>query len=117
MKPSFNTVIPFKDIQLILIVLTVIAVMLPEFNQIPSRDQGVYLYIGEQILDGKIPYQDVWDHKGPLIYYINVLGLLIEDSVIGIWILEIIFLSCTALFSFSALKKLFPIYIAFPIVL
>lgn len=115
MRASFKTAILY--IQAILIVVTVLVVLLPEFNQIPGRDQGVYLYIGKQILDGKIPYRNVWDHKGPLIYYLNALGLLISDSVIGVWILEVILLSMTAFFSFAALKKLFQSHIAFPIVL
>lgn len=43
----------------------------------PGRDGGVFLYIGKQILQGKLLYVDVWDTKGPMIYYINALGLLL----------------------------------------
>lgn len=117
MKPSFGTAVIIKYIQTILIVLTVIAVMVPGFNQIPGRDQGVYLYIGDQILDGKIPYLDIWDHKGPLIYYINAAGLLISDSVTGIWIVEVVLLSATAFFSLAAVKKILHPHIAFSVVL
>ncbi len=79
----------------------------------PARDQGVYLYVGQQILDGKIPYRDVWDHKGPLVYYIDALGLWITDSTWGVWLLEIIFLFFTAIASFLALQIIFNPSIAF----
>jgi len=42
---------------------------------LPKRDSGAFLYMGQQILDGKIPYLDIWDHKGPLLFYLNAIGL------------------------------------------
>lgn len=35
----------------------------------PGWDSGVFLYFGNGILKGLIPYRDMIDHKGPLIYY------------------------------------------------
>ena len=37
-------------------------------------DSAFFRFIGKQILKGKIPYIDIWDHKGPIIYYIQALG-------------------------------------------
>ncbi len=34
----------------------------PFFDK-PARDGGFFLYAGDQIVDGKIPYQDFWDSK------------------------------------------------------
>lgn len=31
-------------------------------------DSQVYLYTGMKILDGKILYRDIFDHKGPMMY-------------------------------------------------
>lgn len=39
----------------------------------PSVDSAVFLYIGQHIAAGGAPYRDVFDHKGPLIYWINAL--------------------------------------------
>ena len=97
----------------LLAVFAVLAPVAPLYQPIPARDQGVYLYIGQQILDGDIPYRDVWDHKGPLIYYINALGLLLTDSIWGVWFLEIIFLFVAAVFGFLALRTVFDPAIAF----
>lgn len=61
------------------------------FFDVPARDGGFFLYAGSQILDGKIPYQDFWDSKGPGIFYINALGLLLGGgSRWGVWWLEFI---------------------------
>lgn len=80
----------------------------PAIQPVPHRDSGVFLYIGNAILDGGIPYRDVWDHKGPLVYYINALGLLINDgSLWGGWVVELIFLCISILVIFAFLRDKF----------
>jgi hypothetical protein len=64
----------------------------PSFD-VPARDGGFFLYAGQQILNGKIPYQDFWDSKGPGIFYVNALGLLLGGgSRWGVWFVEFVFL-------------------------
>ena len=58
----------------------------------PGRDQSVFIYVAEGLLDGDIPYRDRWDHKGPLIYLLNVVGLLIA-GIPGIWLVGGVFLT------------------------
>lgn len=54
-----------------------------------ERDAGVFLYIARRIQAGDIPYRDIWDHKPPLIYYIDVVGLTLTDlGLPGISVLE-----------------------------
>jgi len=80
----------------------------PHFYPIPRRDSGVYLYIGEQILEGKLPYRDLWDHKGPLIYYINALGIwLKEGSLWGIWIIQLASIGGAVFLGYFAMSKVF----------
>jgi hypothetical protein len=65
---------------------------------LPGQDSGVFLYSGQRLLAGDIPYVDFWDHKGPLIIYINALGLLLgSGSRWGVWLLEFIFLVFTSI--------------------
>jgi hypothetical protein len=97
----------------LLVVLAVLAPIAPLYQPVPARDQGVYLYVGQQILDGGIPYRDVWDHKGPLVYYINALGLWMTDSIWGVWFLEVIFLLGAAIAGFLALQMVFDSATAF----
>ena len=91
-----------------LLTLAVLIPAMPLGQRIPSRDPGVFLYIGAQILDGKVPYRDIWDHKGPVIYYIDALGLLLgRGSEWGVWALQFtglwsaIVVSCEKSFSRS----------------
>jgi hypothetical protein len=71
-----------------------------------SRDAGVFLYVGWRILNGELPYRDVWDHKPPIIFYINALGLAITDhSRWGVWLLEFVSLFVAASIGFHLVKK------------
>ncbi len=64
----------------------------------PNEDSSVFLYIGERMLEGKVPYRDLFDHKGLLLYFIQFLGLKIASgSFSGIWILEAVNMLITAL--------------------
>ena len=42
---------------------------LPSLVQPMGADQGLYAYVGERILEGKLPYRDAWDQKPPAIHY------------------------------------------------
>lgn len=77
------------------------------------RDSGVFLYTGWRILNGEIPYIHIWDHKPPVIFYLNAIGLgLGNNSVWGVWILEVIFLLLASYLGYQLLKKLFGVYAA-----
>jgi len=92
----------------------VIIQIAPHLELAPRVDSSVYLYVGDRILDGAVPYKDVWDHKGPLIYYINALGLAISDeSRWGVWSLELIAVIFTALISFALFRRAFGAWPAF----
>lgn len=76
------------------------------FFEAPARDGGFFLYAGSQILQGKIPYQDFWDSKGPGIFYINALGLLLGGgSRWGVWLVEFLFLFGTFLILFRVISQ------------
>ena len=81
---------------------------------VPARDSGTFLYIGQQILDGKVPYRDIWDHKPPLIYFINSLSLIIDGNTLyGLWTVEFISLSIASILCFFMIRKSFGIVTAF----
>lgn len=54
-------------------------------------DANVFLTIGRGMLEGKIPYRDLFDHKGPVLYFIHALAAIIsQNSFLGVYVIEII---------------------------
>jgi hypothetical protein len=39
-----------------------------------GRDQGIYALVGEGILQGKVPYKDLWDFKPPGVFFVYALA-------------------------------------------
>lgn len=60
-------------------------------------DSTVFQTIAYAWSDGNIPYRDFFDHKGPYLYLINLIGLAISDSW-GLFLLSGTCLSITTIF-------------------
>jgi len=74
----------------------------------PYTDSGVFLYVGWRILQGEVPYRDVWDHKPPGIYYIDAAGLAIGGgSRWGVWLMEAVSLTAAVVLGFALLDGAF----------
>ena len=77
------------------------------------RDSGVFLYIGWRILKGELPYLHVWDHKPPMVFFLNSLGLSISNnSTWGVWIIQLLSLFFAAYLGYNLLKRLFGVFSA-----
>ena len=67
----------------------------------PLADSSVFIYIGKMMQKGLLPYADLFDHKGILLYFIQYLGLtLTNGSFTGIWIIEAVHMIATAIILF-----------------
>ena len=85
-----------------------------------GRDQGVFAVFGSSILEGQVPYSDIFDIKPPLIFYIYALAFkMFGTSVISLRIFDFIYslLTCLMLYFFvkKILKDSFAALIAPPI--
>ena len=56
--------------------------------QLSRTDSSVFFYVGSGMADGLVPYRDMFDHKGLLIYFINWLGASLGIGLIGVWLVE-----------------------------
>ena len=67
-------------------------------------DSQTFEVIGKAWSLGKIPYISYWDSKGPVIFFVNMLGFLIFKNVKGVLVLEIISFFVTLFFIFKTLN-------------
>ena len=74
----------------------------------PGTDSSIFIYVAQGILEGDIPYLDRWDHKGPLLYLLNAIGLVIDETW-GILFVQGLFLLGSASFAFLLLRRSFGI--------
>ena len=98
-------------ISTMLIIITIIVCFQCDTNPLIKNstgiDSSVFISIAQSMKTGKLPYKDVFDHKGPLLYLINYIGISINSSsYIGIWIIENIFMFITLLYMYK-ISKLF----------
>lgn len=54
-------------------------------------DSAVFATMGHAWLEGAVPYKDLFDHKGPLLYLVNAAGFLLLGDDMGILLVEIFF--------------------------
>ena len=99
----------------ILLLLSIILVVLLPLNpgdgSLPSRDSGVFLYAGWRVSHGDIPYTQIWDHKPPVIYYLDAIGLgLTGGSSWGVWLVEVFSMGVAALTGYVLVKRLFGLF-------
>ncbi len=67
-------------------------------------DQSVYYKVAESWAAGILPYRDLFDHKGPLLYGIYLLGIILAPGKIGIFILTSITIGVSFFFAYKITK-------------
>lgn len=77
--------------------------MVPIGSKNSNVDYSVFRYIGLLMHKGGVPYRDVFDHKGILLYFINYLGMGL-DYEIGVWVLELVFLYLSSIVIYKITK-------------
>ena len=94
---------------LVLGIVTVISVSIlsaanPSSNP-PGRDGGYYMYLGKALKSGAKLYDDIWESKGPLIFWINALGMGRDFSRWGLFFIEIVFMAVSLFIAYFAINK------------
>lgn len=84
--------------ELIFIILTAFAVITicskssPLYPINDWTDANCYMTVGRAMLNGAMPYRDLFEHKGPVIYLLHALAAVISDrSFFGVFLLESVF--------------------------
>lgn len=72
----------------------------PISNGMFGHDAGIFAYIGMALTKGEVLYTGAWDNKGPLLYFINALGVFINYRY-GIYLMELISLFVASVFLYK----------------
>ncbi len=65
-------------------------------------DANAYFTMGKGLMNGSIPYKDLFDHKGPFLYFLYGIGYLLNNNgFFGIFILQIIAMSINVVCAFK----------------
>ena len=99
-----------EKILIIVFITMLVALVLVQANPLtnyPTRDGGIFAYVGHIIREGKLLYIDVWDNKPPGIFYLNAFALWLgRDTGWGIWTVEFVFLFGAAWIGYRSMKTL-----------
>ena len=76
------------------------------FAKVPIAgvDSSVFKYIGWRMHNYEILYKDIFDHKGPIIYFINYLGVFISYDR-GVWFIEYLFMFASLFLTYKIFCK------------
>lgn len=69
-----------------------------------GMDSAVFKTMGQALLKGKVIYRDIFDHKGPYLYFVNALGQWIYPGRMGLFFLQVIGLSLALWYMFRTAK-------------
>lgn len=73
----------------------------PDFH---GWDSAFFTLAGRMIHSGKIPYVDIIDSKGPLLYWIYALGDCFPDVRTGVWLLQLVSFFISIYFAFRMVR-------------
>ena len=76
----------------------------PIYSGQEGFDSAIFKTMGLAVLEGKTPYVDIFDHKGPVLYFINALGQAIIPGSLGIFILQILSLFAAFVFIYQSAR-------------
>lgn len=92
-------ILPFTTLFILSVVLCLNFSQSPIYNYFID-DSSIYQYIGSLILKGSMPYRDIFDHKGPIVYLYHALGQYLHP-LNGQFYLEIISIFIASIFAFK----------------
>lgn len=77
----------------------------PFYTNHASSDSAMFQVIGRGWAEGRLPYADLWDSKGPLIFFINAVGFWLTGSATGVYLLQIASLTFTFVFAYAWISR------------
>lgn len=79
------------------------------FKYTHSIDFNWYELMGRAILNHKVPYRDIFEHKGPALYFMFAFFVLLGNVRLVVFIVEVLLGAVFLFFSYKMLRKFFNI--------
>ena len=74
-----------------ILLMTVCSMASPLFPLHTGVDQNCFLTVGKAMLSGTVPYRDLYEQKGPLLYGLHALAAWMDSNgFFGVYLLEIL---------------------------
>lgn len=89
----------------------------PLYPGIYTNDSTIFMYIGRAMKYGYVPYRDMYDTKGPVMWLIQYIGQLIYEGRNGIFIIEIITFSAAMVLTNNIARRYLKIWQSLIVVL
>lgn len=67
-------------------------------------DQSIFYTIGKGWAEGAVPYIDMWDTKGPIVFFFNMIGYVLNGRPSGVFYVEFINLTVTLIIGYYSLR-------------
>lgn len=92
--------------------LSILFVLIMSYTTSPLYGQGytfagdstIFQLIGKAWSDGYVPYLELFDHKGPVIFFIDMLGFSLCGNKIGVCLIQIISIFISAIFVYKLVR-------------
>lgn len=116
----------WKEIEIVSIVLAIVSAFFvyvfststsPVVEKFFKDDSAIFQVVGRAWARGKLPYVDIFDHKGPLLFAINAVGYKMGIGSSGILLLQWLFCVLTFGFIYKTARLHFKVGISIGITL
>ena len=93
---------------LIFLAILVFLFLMPFFHAPFERDQGTYATIARGWMKGALPYRDLWDNKGPLLFLWYVASfVLLGENIVAPRIMAAVAAGLTVPFVWASARRMF----------
>lgn len=79
----------------------------PLYGEAVYHDTAIFWTVGKGWVHGLLPYVDLWDLKGPIIFFINAIGYLLTGNILGVFVIQFFTLFITLCILYVFLREYF----------
>lgn len=71
----------------------------------PWTDENWFITMANGILSGKVPYKDLYEQKGPLIFFLFTFATIFKNAYFGVFLIELLFFTLFMICTYKLARK------------